>query len=105
MDKNEKLKELFLSESFKKESESVKTAEELQNLFQKYGLDLTLDEVVELCGQIARQMEVGDKGEISEDALDNVTGGIAWALIGLGVMCIGAAAVGVYNGYQEAKRK
>ena len=105
MDKNEKLKELFLSESFKKEAESVKTAEELQEVFRKNGLEMTIEEVVDLCGKIARQMEAGENGEISEDALEDVTGGIAWALIGLGVLCVGAVALGIYNGYQETKRK
>lgn len=105
MDKNEKLKELFLSESFKKEAESLKTAEELQELFHKNGLEMTIEEVVDLCGKIAHQMEAGNDGEISEEALDDVTGGVAWALVGLGVLCIGAVALGIYNGYQEAKRK
>lgn len=105
MDRNEKLKELFLSESFKKEAENLKTAEELQELFCKHGLEMTVEEVVDLCGKIARQMEAGENGEISEDALEDVTGGIAWALVGLGVLCVGAVALGIYNGYQETKRK
>ena len=80
-------------------------AEELQEVFRKNGLEMTIEEVVDLCGKIARQMEAGENGEISEDALEDVTGGIAWALIGLGVLCVGAVALGIYNGYQETKRK
>lgn len=104
MERNEKLKALFESESFKQEAQGVATAEELKELFQKNGVEMTVEEVVELCGQIAKQMDVGDDGEISEEALENVTGGIAPWLIGLGVLCIGAVALGIYNGYQDAKR-
>lgn len=105
MDKNEKLREIFMSETFKKDAEAVTTAEELQKLFEQYGLVLTIEEVVDLCGRIAQQKILDENGEITESALDDVTGGIAWALIGLGVVCIGSLAIGIYNGYRETKRK
>ena len=104
MDRNEKLKELFLSESFKKEAEGLTTAEELQELFAKHGVEMTKDEVIELCGQIAQQMQAGENGEVSEAALDNVSGGFAWALAGFGALCIGSLAYGIYRGYQDSKR-
>lgn len=39
--------------------------------------------------------------EISVEELENIDGGFAWVLIGLGAGCIGAFCMGVYNGYKE----
>lgn len=105
MDKNQKLVEIFQNEQFKAESQSLSTAEDLQKLFKNYDLELTMDEVYELCAQIACSSK---EGELNENDLDAVAGGFGWvaaAAIGLGVVCIGAFAVGVYNGYKEATRK
>ena len=104
MDKNEKVRELFLDASFKDAVKNVKTAEELKEKFSDFGLDLDIEEVVDLCGKIAERIKCSSECEISEETVDSVTGGVAWALVGLGVVCIGGAALGIYNGYQEAKR-
>ncbi len=98
----QKVAELFQSESFKAEVANITTAEELQKAFERHGVDMTLDEVIGLCGQIAHQMQSDD--ELDEDALENVSGGIAWALVGLGVVCLGAVALGIWNGYNSAKK-
>ena len=104
MDRNEKLQELFSSEEFKQEAANISTAEELQALFAKHGLELSIDEVISLCGQIAAQM---GEVELSENELEDVAGGFGLVTVGiiaLGVGCIGALAMGIYNGYIEAKR-
>lgn len=103
MEKEQKLAELFQNEQFKKEANELKTAEELQRLFASYGLELSLDEVYSLCEKIALNME---KGELSEDELENVSGGFAITagVVALGVGCIGALALGIYNGYKKTKR-
>lgn len=75
MNRNEKLKELFLSESFNREAEGLATVEELQALFAKHSMDVTQGEVIELCSQIVQQTQADKTGEISEEALDNVSGG------------------------------
>ncbi len=103
MEKNAKLVEIFKNEQFMEASKTLKTAEELQELFSRFGLELSMDEVHELCAQIANSMK---DGELEETDLEAVSGGIGWvavAAIALGVVCIGAFAVGVYNGYKEAK--
>ena len=38
--------------------------------------------------------------ELKNEELQTIDGGIAWALIGLGALCVGAFALGVYNGYK-----
>ncbi len=98
MDKNAKLMEIFQNEQFKVEAENLTTAEELQSLFSKYGLELTKQEVVALCGAIVRQM---NGGELTEDDLEDVAGGFAWAIVGavaLGAACLGGCAGGIYAG-------
>ena len=105
MDKNEKLVEIFSNEQFKSEAESLTTAEELQTLFEEYGLELTMEEVYSLCASIACGMKSND--ELDAEDLEFVTGGIAWvavAAVALGVVCIGAFAIGIYNGYKSTRK-
>ena len=102
MDKNAKLMEIFENEQFKEEAANLTTAEELQTLFARYGLEMSTDEVMNLCGAIVRQMESGD--ELSESDLEDVAGGIAGFVVGvvfLGIGCLGATALGIYNGYKK----
>ena len=102
MDRNQKLEALFKSAEFKAAAENVTTAEELQALFAKNGVEMSLDDVYELCGQIATQVQAGD-GELSEDALESVSGGII-TMVACGVVCIGALAVGIWNGYHRTRK-
>lgn len=106
MDKNEKLMQIFQDEQFLAESACMESAEDLQELLSKHGLDLTLDEVYGLCAQIACHMK-GD--ELDEDDLEYVSGGVAvWLIVGcvaVGVAAIGSFAAGVYNGYKETRKK
>ena len=100
----QKLAELFKSDTFKAEVANVKTAADLQEAFARNDVEMTQNEVLDLCGEIAQQMESNEGGELTEENLENVSGGIAWTLIGLGVVCLGSAALGIWNGYQKAKR-
>jgi len=59
----------------------------------------------------AEEIEINEEAvveELTEETLDNVDGGVAgWLIVGgvvIGCACVGAFAVGVYNGYQEAAR-
>lgn len=105
MDKHEKINELFASEEFKNEASKISTAEELQELFAKHGVEMTVDEVIELCGVIARYMEADAKEELTQNELDEVAGGvIGWLAVGVAVLCVGALAMGIYNGYKSCKK-
>ena len=98
MDKNTKLVEILSNEQFQAECPALETAEDMQKLFAKYGLDLTLDEVNGFCVQVACSMK---EGELDEEDLALVAGGFSWvvaAAIALGVVCVGAFAIGIYNG-------
>ena len=104
-EKNEKLVEILQNEQFKLEAQSLQTAEDFQALLAKNGLELSLDEVYGFCAQVANSM---NQEELSEDALDDVAGGVAWVVVGavaLGVACVGSFAVGVYNGYKSTRKK
>lgn len=109
MDKGTKLIEILESEQFQKEVVAVTTPEDMQQLIAAHGVELTVDEVMELCGQIVRTMN-GD--EITEAELDNVAGGVVILgitigtakLVALGVGCVGAAALGLWNGYWSNRK-
>lgn len=105
MNNEEKMIALFQNEEFKKNANNCKTAEELQSLFAQNGVEMTVEEVIELCGKIATHMKNGDD-ELLEENLEVVTGGFAItaSVIALGCVCIGAAALGIWNGYHSAKR-
>ena len=94
---NETLNTLFRSEAFVAEAKRVTTIEEMQKLAAKYGVCLTEEEVVEMCRTIAEQLQAD--GELSEEALENVAGGV-WGWVVVGVVSVGAFALGVYNGYK-----
>ena len=112
MNKTEMLTNLFQNEEFKKDAAELTTAEELQALISRYGVALSMDEVHNMCGQIAQQM---NQDELTEEDLENVSGGftiIGSTLIVLkgakavvfGVACIGALALGIWNGYNSNKK-
>ena len=111
MDMSNKVMEIFGNEQFKAAVANVTTPEDMQKLIAEYGLELTVDEVIELCGQIVKAMNSGD--EIGEDELDNVAGGVVVILgvtfttaqlIWLGIGSAGAAALGIWNGYHQNRK-
>ena len=95
---NETLNTLFRNEAFAEEAKHVTTVEEMQKLAAKYDVRLTEEEIVEMCRVIAEQLQAD--GELSETALENVAGGV-WGWVVVGVVSVGAFALGVYNGYKN----
>lgn len=96
---NDKLNVLFMNESFTVEAKTVTTVEEMQKLMKKYDVEMSSDEIVEMCRVIAEQMN--SEEELSENTLDNVSGGFPGWWIAVGVVCVGAFALGIYNGLKD----
>lgn len=96
VNKSDVLSAVFSNEAFKAEAQTLKSLEDLQNLLAKYDVQLSIEEVKELCAQIAEAAKVGDNDELTEDALENVAGGV-WGYVVLGVVCLGAFCLGIYN--------
>ena len=92
----EKIRVLMESDAFGKEIENVENKTELKNIFEKYGIDITEDEVVEICRGIAAKKN----DELSEEDLDIVSGG--GILSGLAIVA-GAWAVSYVAGYVAGK--
>lgn len=106
----EKISELFQDEAFLKEANECKTMGEFHELFNRNGAEITEEETVELISQIAEKRQKMDSGELAEDELDNVAGGIVLtgglaiaACIGLGVVGVGVAAGAAYVAYQALR--
>ena len=84
-------------EAFNREAEGIQTAEEFQRLFAGHGVDLSIEEVEDLCAAIVNAEK---PGELNENDLENVAGGFGFVL-GLSIgLAVGAAA-----GYVYAKSK
>lgn len=103
----EKLTELFQEEEFKAEASVCTTMDEFYVLFNRHGLDMSMEEVVEVIGQIAEKQKVLESGELGADELDEVAGGFAMSTVAfciiVGVGCAGAGALSAYVSYQALK--
>lgn len=105
---DKKLTELFQDASFKEEAKAFKTVEDLQHALENHGITMSTEEVTELCIAIGQRAACESNEELSEDALDSVAGGfgvVTWVCIGVGVLCLGAFALGIYNGYKNREKK
>ena len=70
----EKLGALQNQEGFEQELAQVVTPEDMQKLFAKHGVELTLDEVREVVNQAGAQ----NKDELTAEDLEDVAGGAWW---------------------------
>lgn len=99
-----KLETILKNTEFVEKSANIATAEELQSLIAEYGLEMTVEEVVEFCKLIAKEKErIDNGGELSTEELDDVSGGgvlFVLGCIGLGVTALAGLAIGIYNGYK-----
>ena len=98
MNTNEKLAEIFENEQFKLEVQNVETPEDFQALLAEYGVEMTLEEVEQFCEQVAVCMQ---QGELSEEEMEDVAGGVPWVLVAAAVgLCAGFCA-----GYKSTRKK
>ena len=90
----EKMQELMNNPEFAAKLRSAKTAEEMVRVFAEYDVQVTEEELKESCKktlEILNEKGYMDGDELSEEALDLVSGGIKWGgyASGLGLMAIG----------------
>ena len=78
MNKFEKLEALQNYETFEQELAMVNTPEEMQELFAKHGVELSLEEVRELVASVAKT----NSDELSVEDLEDVAGGGLLAEVG-----------------------
>lgn len=90
-----KVRALMESEEFGKEIENVETADELKTALESHDVEISLQEVDEICAGIASK-----SSDLSEDDLDNVSGG--GFLAGCAIVA-GAWAVSYVAGYVAGK--
>lgn len=99
-----KLEVILKNNEFVAKSANIATAEELQALIAEYGLEMTIEEVVEFCKLVAQEKErIDNGGELSPEDLDDVSGGgvlFVLGCVGLGVTALAGLAIGIYNGYK-----
>jgi hypothetical protein len=111
-----KMNEILVNPEVQAQLRTVEGSEEIYKIFVENGVDFTPEEFEQVLITIGR-MEATKDGELSEEDLDEVAGGIWEALaalvtgpIGTGVLiaagcvCLVAAGVGAYNKYKEMKR-
>lgn len=103
----EKITDLFQQDVFQVEANNCKTMEDFYALFVRNGIEITEEETVELISKIAEEKQKKDNGEISEEDLEDVAGGLVISTtlfcIGVGVACVGAAALSAYVSYNALK--
>ncbi len=71
-ERNKKLEEALKDESFEKELSGVKNEEDLKKVFSNRGIEVTSEEISDIISQAAQ----GETGELDEDALEEVSGGM-----------------------------
>ena len=90
----ERIKEIFNDEEFVKELLSLDAAEEIQALLKTKGIELDLDQIEKAKAFIAKKLALVEAGdELSDDDLDEVSGGFAITTLGVVSALISAAGV------------
>lgn len=96
-----KFQELINDEAFVKKAFCVDSVEEVQAAFAAQGVEITPEEIYAIGDAVSAAVS-GD-GELSEDALDSVAGGvIEWIVVGKIVVAVGGAALGLWGWYRSA---
>jgi len=77
--------------------------EDLAALFKEIGIDITAEEAADLMAQAKAKLE---SGELDEEMLDNVSGGVGYLLGciiygGVAGVVLGLVVVGVYYAYKK----
>lgn len=112
-----KLNEILVNPEVQAQLRTAEGSEEIYKIFVENGVDFTPEEFEQVLITIGR-MEATKDGELNEDDLEAVAGGV-WevlaalftgpigtgVLVAAGCVCVVAAGVGAYNKYKEMKRQ
>ena len=100
---NAKFNQLMENTEFVNEMLSQNNEEEVQALYSKHGVELTIDEVREI-GKVLNSFET--KEELDDSDLDEVAGGLVltaatcWA-VAKAAIAVGSAGLAVYKWYKS----
>lgn len=101
MTNSAKFQELINDEAFIKKAFCVETVEEVQAAFAEQGVEISPEELFAIGDAVS--VAVSGNGELSEDALDAVAGGvIEWIVVGKVVVAVGGAILGLWGWYRSA---
>lgn len=104
-EKNQKLQELKNDQAFISKLSECKSGENLMEVFSEHGINFSEDEL-----EIIKKMAEAEQanGELSEEALENVSGGVV-TLCALAMSCVfvacGSQVILSYLGYLQRKSK
>lgn len=106
-----KFEELVNDKRFQDELKDLKTVQEIQAAFSRHDVELSEQEVEDLCVQVALNANEASEEELDESALENVSGGFvisftAGCIYAVGCACVGAAEIGwaVYRARKARRR-
>lgn len=98
--RTEKLQAALQDKKYAEELLALETVEQIQAKLEEKGIEMTREEVQALVDEVVARMNTND-GELSEDDLGAVSGGLHPAIVGMAII-IGCIAVGVYVGWKAA---
>ena len=92
----ERIKEVFADEEFVKEFFSKETPEEAQAVLAEKDIDVSIEELVAIKNIIDEKLQAaenGEDGELCDDDLENVAGGVLLTFTGFVLITVAVPAV------------
>ena len=90
----QQIKEIFSDESFVNSILEMETPQDVQKALSEKGLDLSLEEINTIQNTLINN---DNEGELSEDDLENVAGGVAITTVICGLIIGAATASGTFQ--------
>lgn len=96
-EKVKKINDLLLEEKFQEELKKAENNEQVKDLFVSYGAkDVTVEDVEEMLRESA---EIHKDGELDENDLDSVAGGVLISLTTAALFCVASAELAFFASY------